>query len=146
MKGRLKSRMRSLISQIRSEVPISISLTPLIDTVLVLLVVFFIAAPSYVYQTRSVQLPEISSTDSQVSKEAIQVVVAADGTLSLLDTTQSLAEVLQQKAGSDSETVTLFADKMCLYQTVFRAIDLIEDALYKHDIKGTIVLAGTRPE
>jgi biopolymer transport protein TolR len=62
-----------------------INVTPLVDVVLVLLIIFMVIAPN-LQEGTPVLLPEVQATDDKAKTEGTEVVLAADGTLYLDDT------------------------------------------------------------
>jgi biopolymer transport protein TolR len=62
-----------------------INVTPLVDVVLVLLIIFMVIAPN-LQEGTPVVLPEVKATDEKAKTEGIEVVVDGSGSLFLDDT------------------------------------------------------------
>ena len=96
-----------------------INMTPLIDVMLVLLVIFMIAAPLMTTGLK-LELPRSEAGQPVDTPESVQLTLAEDGTLRLGD------EALAARA-PDTE-VHLKADRRVPYGTVAELIGRIQDA------------------
>ncbi len=106
----------------------SINVTPLVDVMLVLLIVFMVAAP---LMTAGVQvnLPKSTSKPLDASKKNLIVSIDKDGRVFVekdeVDTTQ-LNAVLVKRAGEEKETsIIVKADKTIAYGRVLEIIGII---------------------
>ena len=106
-----------------------INVTPLVDVMLVLLVVFIVTAP-LLTQAVHVNLPKTAETAPPEEKEAVYVSVNADGKV-FLDKTeipieQFEKELLTRKAADPEIALNLNADDGVKYGTVAKVMASIE--------------------
>ena len=98
-----------------------INVTPLVDVMLVLLIIFMVTAPMMI-QGLDVNLPKVDSTSLATDDKQTVMTIKADGTVYLDDFLASEANLAQQvKAAmeaSKSQTVFLKADQATPYGTV----------------------------
>ncbi len=108
-----------------------INMTPLIDVMLVLLVIFMIAAP-LMASSLQLELPEAPSTQPQQTPPALKVAITADGALYLDDkpvTLEALAAELKTTAARHKDAeVQLRADKAVPYGRVAELIGRVQAA------------------
>jgi biopolymer transport protein ExbD len=102
-----------------------INITPLVDVMLVLLVIFIITAPLIVPQTMKVTLPktEALSQDSQVPTAQIQI--GADGQISLDGRTvglDQLGQALREPAQQANFQLQVMADERAAYGVVAKVM------------------------
>lgn len=127
---------RSLRSGRRGYQPlaaIEISLTPLIDTVLVLLITFMVAMP-VLQNTLNVELPTGAANDSAPSGQksrGITIFIDRNNKLyineRLVNSREELVRGIEKLlAVSPEEVVYVSADRHVLYETVARVIDDIK--------------------
>lgn len=107
----------------------SINITPLVDVVLVLLIIFMVTANLIVNKGMKVQLPEASTAESLPEERTLNVTILADGNVQLDSNVVSL-EVLQAtgrtlKEKGDKVVVMLSADKQAKYDNVIRVMDAL---------------------
>jgi len=108
-----------------------INVTPLVDVMLVLLVIFMVTAP-IIQQGVQVNLPQTKASAIVGSEEPLLVTVAKDGKIYLNDNVVSLADLgtkltAIKKVQSD-EQVYLQADQDVRYGTVMKTIAEIKQA------------------
>lgn len=107
-----------------------INVTPLVDVMLVLLVIFIITAP-LLAQALRVDLPR-AEAEASGDPESVTVTLQADGTLRLDDhamARQALVAALRERLADKPETVTrLAADGAAPYQKVAEVIALLREA------------------
>jgi biopolymer transport protein ExbD len=104
-----------------------INVTPLVDVVLVLLVIFMVTAPM-LKSALDVQLPEVS-TSTPATAQTIVVMVDARGRLAVDGKETTLEEAvtrLRSRAAGDS--VFLGADKGAAYGEVIHVLDAFRKA------------------
>jgi len=110
-----------------------INVTPLIDVMLVLLIVFMVAAPLATVDVK-VDLPTSTAAPSPRPSQPLSLTVAADKSLKVGDTMVSkdnLAAVLDSSSGGDKETrLFLYADNSIPYGTLMEVMDLLRAAGY----------------
>ena len=108
-----------------------INVTPLVDVVLVLLIIFMITAPAIYQSTIKVQLPN-AKTGDQAVKTAFEFALTKEGKLYLnkedidWNTLPNRLQTLQ-KQNTDS-TVVISADKDTSHGTVIRLMDALRAA------------------
>jgi biopolymer transport protein ExbD len=106
-----------------------INVTPLVDVMLVLLVVFIVTAP-LLTQAVHVNLPKTAETAPPEEKEAVYISVDATGKVFIDKTEISLAafeaELLARKATDPEIALNLNADDAVQYGTVAKVMSSIE--------------------
>jgi biopolymer transport protein ExbD len=112
--------------------PISaINVTPFVDVVLVLLVIFMVTAPLLMQDSFGIHLPKASSSDKQLSTK-LGVAVTRQGQILLngeLASPETITARVRIALQSDPETQALIsADGDARHADVVRAIDLIKSA------------------
>jgi biopolymer transport protein ExbD len=116
--------------------PISaINVTPFVDVVLVLLVIFMVTAPLLMQDSFGIHLPKASSSDKKLSSK-LGVAVTRQGQILLngqLASPETVTTQVKQALASDPETQALIsADADARHGDVVRAIDLIKSAGMTH--------------
>lgn len=109
----------SLISQ-KSEdgLMAELNVTPLVDVMLVLLVIFIVTAPMIVPQSMKVNLPKTQAVAQQDQAKNIQLVISANGDAMLnnqLVDDKTLATELRRKASEPNMQLQISADKTVPY-------------------------------
>lgn len=108
-----------------------INITPLVDVMLVLLVVFIIAAPLLTNAVR-VNLPETVETAPPDEKKALSVAIDAEGRILLDDRQIELEDLARElnlfKLASPDTALHFQADKEVPYGRVARVMAVIEKA------------------
>jgi biopolymer transport protein ExbD len=108
-----------------------INVTPLVDVMLVLLVVFIITAPLIVPQNMKVNLPKTESLNNDSKMKDGELVINQDGTLIFEDkpiTELSLSAVLKQRSSNPDFQLQIFADKIVSYGRVAEIMGLSQAA------------------
>lgn len=112
-----------------------INVTPLVDVILVLLIIFMIAAP-VVLQGLSTDLPRAIVSDLEIESDQVVVTITADKLLYINNdpsSRQQFVEQLQETlVASGKNSVYLRADKNLIYADVVRVIELIKEAGVPH--------------
>jgi len=116
--------------------PISaINVTPFVDVVLVLLVIFMITAPVLMKDSFGIHLPKASSADHQ-SFPSIGVVVTRQGQILIngeLASFEAVSAQVKQALAKNPETRALIsADGDARHADVVKAIDLVKSAGMEH--------------
>ncbi len=123
--GQRETRRRSLLAQI--------NVTPFVDVMLVLLIIFMVTAPM-LEKGVDVALPEVENAPNlEAAKEPLVVTVTRDGRIRVerhqLETPEQLAPVLRQVlAGRPEQTVYLEADRAVAYGRVVQVMAAIRQA------------------
>lgn len=108
-----------------------INVTPLVDVMLVLLVIFIITAPLIVPQTMKVNLPKTESANQESKIKDGQLVINPDGTLLYEDkavTDSALSVLLKQRSANPEFQLQIFADKVVPYGRVAEMMGLAQAA------------------
>jgi biopolymer transport protein ExbD len=98
-----------------------LNVTPLVDVMLVLLVIFIVTAPMIVPQSMKVSLPKTQAVAQQDQAKNAQLVVEANGQLSLQGNAindQQLAAELKQQSSTPQFQLQVSADKAVPYGRV----------------------------
>lgn len=110
-----------------------INVTPFIDVMLVLLIIFMVAAPLATVQV-PVELPASAAAPTPPPDKPIFLTVQADKTLSLGDdvvSREALAQALTVATGGETNTrLFVRADKTIEYGTLMEVMDLLRAAGY----------------
>jgi len=110
-----------------------INVTPFIDVMLVLLIIFMVAAPLATVDV-AVDLPVSTATPQPRPDKPVFLTIKADHTLALGDTTVAtgnLAGALDAASGNDKEQrVFLRADKQVDYGELMQTMNLLRAAGY----------------
>lgn len=108
-----------------------INITPFVDVVLVLLVIFMVTAPMMMKDILGIKLPKVSSSDEQ-SFSTLAVAVTKNGQFLLngeLITPEALKEKCLAAAQKNPDVQAIIsADVQTLHGDVVKAIDLVKSA------------------
>ena len=109
----------------------SINVTPLVDILLVVLIIFMITAPIMHKRTLKVSVPRAAHSD-QGTPGAVHIVVSAKGAVSLsgsLMNKADMARILALRVSTDPHlAVALAADKSASYGDVVSVLDAVRGA------------------
>lgn len=112
-----------------------INVTPFIDVMLVLLIIFMVAAPLATVDVK-VDLPDAAARAATVPEPTVTLAIQADGRMQLGSeavTSETLGAALKaQTSGDTSRRVNLRADRSLTYDTVMHAMDALRRAGYRH--------------
>jgi len=109
------------------------NVTPFVDVMLVLLIIFMIAAPLSTV-TVPVELPPATTKPAEVSppRDPIFVSVEKSGALFVMDAEITLAELparlRERTAGDPNERIYLRADQSLPYRRVMQVMNVMQDA------------------
>ncbi|WP_157314937.1 protein TolR [Chitinibacter sp. GC72] len=114
-----------------------INVVPYVDVMLVLLVIFMVAAP--MMQPSVINLPSVGKSNIEVAAKPITVEISAEGALGLIDAQGSKAEpqadvatlvaAIKAKMGTETERpVIISADKNVKYEIVVQTMDSLQKA------------------
>ena len=108
-----------------------INITPFVDVVLVLLVIFMVTAPLIMKDVLSIKLPKTTQADAQ-SLSTISVVVTKAGQLLVngqLQSSESLKQMCVEALTKNPEVqAVISADVEALHGDVIKAIDLVKSS------------------
>jgi biopolymer transport protein TolR len=109
-----------------------INVTPLVDVMLVLLIIFMVTAP-ILHQGVSVDLPKVAAGPLAGAEEQLVVNVAKTGQIFLNDTPYSIPELIQKlraikDQGAGERTLYVRADQTVPYGQVMRAMAAVRAA------------------
>ncbi len=108
-----------------------INITPMVDVLLVLLVIFMVTANFLKQESVNINLPKVNAADPNVAK-SVQVAITKSGKL-LMEDTELTEEALVRKLAAESKyrpnmRVTLSADERLSYGTIARVMGLIRQS------------------
>lgn len=108
-----------------------INVTPLVDVMLVLLIVFMVTAPLLIPQSLGVKLPKTDAVQSPVERELIKLTIEPNGTLKLsgqvLDD-KALKALLASKKDDDKFQLQVEADEDLKYGRLAEVMALAQSA------------------
>jgi len=108
-----------------------INVTPLVDVMLVLLVVFIITAPLLAPQSLKISLPKTDAVQSNDKPQQVSLVVDAQGNLELENmhvSDEGLAELLKQRAADPKFQLQIEADDRVPYGRIAELMALAQHA------------------
>jgi len=108
-----------------------INITPMVDVLLVLLVIFMVTANFLKQESVNINLPKVGAADPNVAK-SIQVALTKNGALFVEDT-ETTEDALVRKLSAESKyrpnmRVTLSADERLSYGTIAHVMGLIRQS------------------
>lgn len=114
-----------------SEVMSEINMTPLVDVMLVLLIIFIITVPVLTHSVK-VDLPRADNTPNEVKPETISLAVSADGTLFWNETPvdyETLEARLAHEASKEPQPeIHIRGDKAVAYEHVIQTMAAVQRA------------------
>lgn len=109
----------------------SINITPFVDVVLVLLIIFMITAPALVKEVMDIRLPKTATGDGQVM-QTLGVAINKDGNIllngNITDENGLTNAVKESLAQSKDSQAIISADIDVAYGRVVKVIDLLKTA------------------
>ena len=113
------------------EVMSEINMTPLVDVMLVLLIIFIITVPVLTHSVK-VDLPQASNTPNELKPDTIAISVSADGTIHWNDDAISYAALEQrlqaEAAAPQQPEIHLRGDKQVAYEHMIRVMAAVQRA------------------
>jgi len=108
-----------------------INITPMVDVLLVLLVIFMVTANFLKQESVNINLPKVNAADPNVA-QSIQVALTKDGKLLMegIDTTEDalVRKLSQESKYRPNMRVTLSADERLAYGSIARVMGLIRQS------------------
>ncbi len=108
-----------------------INITPMVDVLLVLLVIFMVTANFLKQESVNINLPKVNAADPNVA-QSIQVAMTKDGKLLIegMDTTEEnlVRKLSQESKYRPNMRVTLSADERLAYGSIARVMGLIRQS------------------
>lgn len=108
-----------------------INVTPLVDVMLVLLIVFMVTAPLLIPQSLGVKLPKTESVQSPLDREQMKLLIEPDGLLKLngqVIDDQTLKSALAAKASDPKFQLQVEADENLKYGRLAEVMALAQGA------------------
>jgi len=123
--------MAGKLSQGEDDLISDINVTPLVDVVLVLLIIFMVTASYIVKESIEVDLPRAAAA-GEATGSILALVLTSDGTVYLDGARADEAQVLQKvrdAVARDRDTRAIIsADRMALHGAVVHLIDVVKGA------------------
>lgn len=114
-----------------TEVMSEINMTPLVDVMLVLLIIFIITVPVLTHSVK-VDLPRADNTPEELKAETINVAVNAEGAIFWNETAISFAELETRLAGETNKKpqpeIHIRGDKAVAYEHVIKTMAAVQRA------------------
>ena len=112
-----------------------INVTPLVDVVLVLLIIFMVVAPA-INEGAAIELPKVLTPDAKVRDlDPIEVLIAEDGTILVEDQRIRLDELEREleklHAADPKRSVLLKSDERARYRRMRETFALVQDVGFK---------------
>tara|TARA_B110001454_G_scaffold219202_1_gene252041 strand:+ start:135578 stop:135985 length:408 start_codon:yes stop_codon:yes gene_type:complete len=112
------------------EILTEINVVPLVDIILVVLIIFMVAAPLVMQPKIDISLPKSSSTDIDKSKKPMKITVGKEGELfvdgTAVNVDQLRAEAAKRSAQNPDTNAILVADKAVTLEMVTEIIDAVK--------------------
>lgn len=112
------------------EILTEINVVPLVDIILVVLIIFMVAAPLVMQPKIDISLPKSSSTDIDKSKKPMKITVGKEGELFVDGTSVSVdqlrAEAAKRSTQNPETNAILVADKAVTLEMVTEIIDAVK--------------------
>jgi biopolymer transport protein ExbD len=102
-----------------------INVTPLVDVVLVLLVIFMITAPTLYQNALKVQLPQAQTGEDQ-AKNTLQILMDQEGKITVGGKNYSLDELNAHVKSTHPQSSIILADKKVEHGKVITVIDMLK--------------------
>ena len=126
----------AIIDENEDDIIAGINITPLVDIMLVLLIIFMLVSTITDFKSIKVELPH-AATGSEIHTKSVSVMISKDGEFYLAGKKVPSAEALQEELGVEKEKnpglqVIISADKKTYHENIVRVIDIVR----KLDITG----------
>ena len=106
-----------------------LNVTPLVDVMLVLVVIFILVAPMVVPQAMRVNLPKTATVSQKNETKNVQLIVGSDGSLVYQDqaiTDKELIAEFQKKSSDKNYQLQIHADKKAEYGRIAEIMALAQ--------------------
>jgi biopolymer transport protein ExbD len=117
-----------------------VTLTPLIDTALVLLVIFMVATPMMRHAIK-VELPQGETNEADLSQQHITIVIDNKNQAYIDDVAiapDAVIDIVQKKVGdAQDQMVTVYADTNALYGPVMELVERLKSVGGIHHVAFT---------
>ncbi len=114
----------------QNEILTEINVVPLVDIILVVLIIFMVAAPLVMQPKIDISLPKSSSTDIDKTKKPLKITVGKEGELFIDGNASSLdalrSESAKRAAQNPDTSAILVADKAVTLEMVTEIIDAVK--------------------
>ena len=108
-----------------------INITPMVDVLLVLLVIFMVTANFLKKESVNINLPKVNASDPNI-QQSVQIAITKDGRLMMEDTEVSedrmVAGLARESKYRPNMRVTLSADERLPYGSIARVMGLIRQS------------------
>ena len=126
----------AIIDENDDDIIAGINITPLVDIMLVLLIIFMLVSTITDFKSIKVELPH-AATGSEIHTKSVSVMISKDGEFYLAGKKVASAKALQEELGVEKEKnpglqVIISADKKTYHENIVRVIDIVR----KLDITG----------
>lgn len=112
------------------EILTEINVVPLVDIILVVLIIFMVAAPLVMQPKIDISLPKSASTDFDKSKKPMKITVGKEGEIfvdgNAVNVDQLRAEAAKRSAQNPDTNAILVADKAVTLEMVTEIIDAVK--------------------
>ena len=146
-------KKKSILKQESKGAVGDINVTPLIDIVLVLLIIYMVVTPVMTHQM-DINLPEKTETvpEDKVPTEQLLVATCADGTFTVNRKSSELNEItdiirkkiIKKRAAGEKPVVFVDSHPEANYESVVKLMDSVRDAGNQANIKVKIGLASLK--
>lgn len=113
-----------------NEILTEINVVPLVDIILVVLIIFMVAAPLVMQPKIDISLPKSSSTDIDKTKKPLKITVGKEGELfvdgNAVNIDQLRAESAKRASQNPDTSAILVADKAVTLEMVTEIIDAVK--------------------
>ena len=126
-----------------------INVTPLVDVMLVLLIVFMVTAPLLLPQNLDIQLPKTAASRSKSQEEATRLAVLSNGGLEMdgkMVSDAELKNLLETRGKSPEFRVRLEADKTVTYGRIAEIMGIAQSVGVSKMSFATVVEASGTPQ
>ena len=114
----------------QNEILTEINVVPLVDIILVVLIIFMVAAPLVMQPKIDISLPKSSSTDIDKTKKPLKITVGKEGELFIDGNASSLdalrSESAKRAAQNPDTSAILVADKAVTLEMITEIIDAVK--------------------